>query len=312
MIVGRDGIKMDPEKVRAIQEWETPATLKHLEQFIDFTGFYRRFADYYGDTILPLNELVTLFAPRKGAKPMGRRKRAMQQNPWKQKHEDAFRAVKSLFQTDIILRHFNPDREAWVEVDASNWGLVGVLLQDDDMGELRPVDFFSKKINFHECNYDIYDRELLAIVKAFEEWRPELAGVRVDGPVKVITDHKNLEYFMTTRKLSAHQARWAEFLSQFNFRLVYRPGSQARQPDALSRQPNDILVGEEDDREKGRVQVLLRDKYLSEGMLPAVELAMSLCVEEVEDHDGSQALHDEEERSLDQHIDDAYAGNEEM
>jgi hypothetical protein len=78
---------------------------------------------------------------------------------------------------------------------------------------------------------------LLAIVKALEEWRPELEGTEEE--FEVITDHKNLQHFMTTKLLSQRQTRWSEFLSRFNFRIVHRPGKLAGKPDALSRKSDD-------------------------------------------------------------------------
>ena len=88
---------------------------------------------------------------------------------------------------------------------------------------LRPVAFMSKKMSPAECNYEIYDKELLAIIRAFEEWRPELAGTPIEDPIHVITDHKNLEYFMSTKDLNRRQAGWAEFLAEFNFRIISVP-----------------------------------------------------------------------------------------
>jgi hypothetical protein len=88
---------------------------------------------------------------------------------------------------------------------------TGVLSQYDDNGTLRPVAYFSKKHSPAECNYEIYDKELLAIIRSFEEWRPELEGA--EHPIAVISDHKNLEYFMSTKQLNRRQARWAEYLS---------------------------------------------------------------------------------------------------
>ena len=82
--------------------------------------------------------------------------------------------------------------------------------------------FFSTKHSPAECNYEIYDKELMAIVRAFEHWRAELQSV--ENPIQVLSDHKNLEYFMTSKLLNCRQARWAEFLSRFNFRITYRPG----------------------------------------------------------------------------------------
>ena len=77
-------------------------------------------------------------------------------------------------------------------------------------------------MNDAEYNYEIYDKELLGIIKAFEVWRPELEGTR--DPVKVYTDYKNIEYFITNKLLNRRQARWAELLSRFNFKIIYRPG----------------------------------------------------------------------------------------
>jgi hypothetical protein len=104
-----------------------------------------------------------------------------------------------------------------IETDASDWVGAGILSQYDDDGVLRPVAYFSKKFTPQECNYEIYDKELLAIIRAFEEWRGELEGA--EYPIAVITDHRNLEYYMTTKKLTRRQARWAEFLAQFNFEI---------------------------------------------------------------------------------------------
>jgi hypothetical protein len=90
-----------------------------------------------------------------------------------------------------------------VETDASNWASGGVLSQYDDNRKLRPVAFFSSKHTVLECNYEIYDKELLAIVKALEEWCPELQGT--ENSFEIITDYKNLQIFMSTKQLNQHQ-----------------------------------------------------------------------------------------------------------
>ncbi|KAI0994621.1 hypothetical protein K3495_g13560 [Podosphaera aphanis] len=127
----------------------------------------------------------------------------------------------------------------------SDYVTAGVLSQYNSNGILQPVAYFSKKHSPAECNYEIYDKELLAIIRAFEEWRPELEGAA--HPIAVISDHKNLEYFMSTKQLSRRQARWAEYLSRFNFVIKYRPGKQGGKPDALTRRSED-LPKEGDDR----------------------------------------------------------------
>ena len=86
-----------------------------------------------------------------------------------------------------------------------------------------------------EQNYEIHDKEMLAIIRALQEWRAELEGLQTKERFQVLTDHRSLEYFMTTKKLNARQARWAEFLSRFYFLIKYRPGRQNTLADALSR-----------------------------------------------------------------------------
>jgi hypothetical protein len=90
-----------------------------------------------------------------------------------------------------------------------------------------------------ECNYDIYDKELLAIIRALEEWRLECEGALF--PISILTDYKNLEYFMTKKLFSRRQARWAEFLSRFSYEFKYRPGKLNGKADALTRRPQDVF-----------------------------------------------------------------------
>jgi len=89
-----------------------------------------------------------------------------------------------------------------------------------------------------ECNYDIQDKELLAIVQTFNEWKLYTRGS--PRPVRVLTDHKNLVTFMTTKELRERQARWMQELSQYNFKMEYRPGKEGGKPDALTRQVGDL------------------------------------------------------------------------
>lgn len=94
---------------------------------------------------------------------------------------------------------FDPERETILATDSSGYYIAGVLQQYDNNGFLRPVAFFSKKNLPAECNYPIYDKELLAVVKCLRQWDAELRGLH---QFKILTDHKNLEYFTTARRLS--------------------------------------------------------------------------------------------------------------
>ena len=146
--------------------------------------------------------------------------------------------MKDSFTSVPILPYFDPDKECVVETDASDYVSAGKLLQITDNGILHPVAFFSKKHSPAECNYEIYDKELMAIIRSFEEWQPHFESAK--GIIEVLCDHKNLEYFMTTKILNRRQARWSKFLSRFNFKINFRPGKAGGKPDALTRRSGDL------------------------------------------------------------------------
>jgi hypothetical protein len=110
--------------------------------------------------------------------------------------------------------------------------------QVNEQGVLRPCAFFLKKNSPAECNYEIYDKEMLAIIRSLEEWDAELRSV---SKFKIRSDHKNLKYFMSVRKLTERQMRWSLILSRYNFTILYLPGKQNIRADALSRREQDIL-----------------------------------------------------------------------
>ena len=142
-----------------------------------------------------------------------------------------------------------------METNSSNYVNAGVLSQLDDEGVLHLVIYFFRKMAPVECNYKIYDKELLTIIRCFEEWRSELEGTGL--PVKVFTDHKGLEYFMSTKKLTPRQVRWTEFLSEFNFVISYQSGKKNNKADALTRKPNKRPTNDENEQCKYSVCVLL-------------------------------------------------------
>jgi len=123
---------------------------------------------------------------------------------WEAEQQLAFEMMVTAFKTAPVLRHFDRDREVNIETDASDYVSAGVLSQYDDNGVLHWVAYFSKKHSPAKCSYDIYDMKLLAMIKAFEEWRPECEGAAY--PSKLITDHKNLGYLMTKKLLNRRQA----------------------------------------------------------------------------------------------------------
>jgi len=128
------------------------------------------------------------------------------------------------------------DEEFRVEADASNYATGGVLSVRYSDKKWRPVAFISKFLSETERNYKIHNKEMLVVVRCLEAWRHFLEGAI--EKFKIWTDHKNLEYFMKVQKLNRRQARWALYLSCFNFTLKHVLGSKMGKADSLSRRPD--------------------------------------------------------------------------
>ena len=240
LIILADGIWMGPQKVTAVLEWGSPRNLHDVRAFLGFANFYWRFILGYSNMVVPLVGLS-----KKGVCFM-----------WGEECEAAFQELKHRFTLAPVLRHFDPDKEIIVETDASAYVSAGVISQyDADSGILHPVAFFSKKHSPAECNYEIYDKELMAIIRCFEESCAELESLL--HPIRVLSDHKNLEYFISTKLLSHCQVRWSEFLFWFNFIIIYQPCKAGGKPDALTRRSWD-LPKEGDERIAFQRQVVLK------------------------------------------------------
>ncbi len=118
--------------------------------------------------------------------------------------QEAFEELKQRMIEAPILCHYDTTLESMIKTDVSDGVITGILSQKHPDGEWYPVAFFSKTMTLAECNYEIHDKEMLAIVQSLQEWRPELE--RTHSQIQIFTDHKSLEYFMTTKELMARQA----------------------------------------------------------------------------------------------------------
>jgi len=137
-----------------------------------------------------------------------------------------------------VLVYFDPLAPNKIETDASKYVSSGILSQQCQDGKWRPVAYRSKTMSDAECNYDIHDKELLAIVQAFHEWKRYKRGN--PKPLRVVTDHNNLVKFMTTKELNERQARWMQEQCQYHFKIEYRPGKEGGKPEALSRREGNL------------------------------------------------------------------------
>lgn len=248
------GLRMDPEKVRAISEWQAPTSVKGVRGFLGFANFYRRFIQGFSDIARPLTELT----------------QKDRQFKWTPGADEAFHQLKRIFVSAPVLAQFDFDRQTRIETDSSGWCIGGTLQQLNDEGIWVPCAFFSKKNNSAECNYEIYDKEMLAIIRCLEEWDAELRGIK---EFDICTDHKNLEYFMTVRKLTERQMRWSLILSRYNFRIVHVPGKINERADALSRRDQDMPRNESDERLVDRNIQLLRPEILAANFVVRVSPA---------------------------------------
>ena len=161
---------------------------------------------------------------------------------WTQQCQHAFEKLKYRFTTAPILCHYHPERHKQIETDASDLAKAGILSQYEPDKRWHPLAFYNKRFLLAELNYDVHDKEMVVIVKCFQEWRHFLMGALAQ--IVVYTDDKNLEYFNTTKLLNRRQARWAEILSEFNFKIIYCPGGRNGKADALSRRVDPELEGE--------------------------------------------------------------------
>uniref|UniRef100_A0A1A8FIG4 Gypsy retrotransposon integrase-like protein 1 n=1 Tax=Nothobranchius korthausae TaxID=1143690 RepID=A0A1A8FIG4_9TELE len=212
-------LRADPEKTQAILDWPTPTSRKQLQRFLGFANFYRRFIRNYSQVAAPLTSLTSVSRPF----------------VWTPQAQDAFAQLKRRFTQAPVLTRPDHTRQFTVEVDASDAGVGAVLSQvNPHDNALHPCAFFSRRLTTAERNYDVGDRELLAVKLALEEWRHWLEGAEL--PVVIWTDHKNLAYLKDAKRLNPRQYRWSLFFSRFNFIISYRPGSKNIKPDALSRQ----------------------------------------------------------------------------
>jgi len=135
--------------------------------------------------------------------------------------------------TALVLVSPQDSESFCIEADSSDFASGAILSQRlPEEEKWHPVAFYSKSLSPVEQNYEIHDKEMLAIICALEEWRHFLERAR--HPVEIWTDHKNLEYFMTAKKLNRRQARWSLYLACFDFKLTHRPGRCMGKPNVLS------------------------------------------------------------------------------
>jgi len=187
-ILFSSGLTMSDDKIKIIHNWLEPKKVKDIQSFLGFANFYHQFIFNYSDIVIPLTHLT------------------QKDISWKfdSSCQDTFNSLKKAFTSTSIFIHWIPDAQLIVETDASDYALTAILSIVNEDNKVHLVAFYSHTFTAAELNYDIYDKELLAIFKAFKIWQHYLEGPAY--PINVVMDHKNLEYFSTTKVLIWRQA----------------------------------------------------------------------------------------------------------
>ena len=210
-ILSRDGVAIDPDKIKAIVDWPCPMNVREVR---GLTGYYRRFVQHYGSIAAPLTHLL-----KKGG------------FKWNDEAKEAFEKLKKAMMSLPVLALPSFDHPFEIETDASGYGVGAVLIQSK-----RSIAFYSHTLAMRVRARPVYERELMAVVFAVQHWRPYLLGTRFI----VKTDQKSLKFLLEQRVVQPQYQKWVAKLLGYSFEVVYKPGLKNKAADALSRKPPDI------------------------------------------------------------------------
>lgn len=216
-VVDEYGLRTDPEKIASILEFRTPTSARDVKVFLGTCSWYRRFIRNFSTIAAPLNRLTS----------KGKNAPAFR---WTDEAEEAFKKLKDALVSAPILAVPDFEKPFVVHCDASAYGLGGMLSQDIN-GREHPIAYVSRALSKAEQNYSATEREALAVIFAVEKFQAYLGSRKF----KVVTDHSSLKWFLKLENPSGRLARWGCRLSQYNFEIEHRRGTDNVVPDALSR-----------------------------------------------------------------------------
>lgn len=220
-VVDQDGIRTDPDKIKAIVDFPPPTSVKEVRRLVGLVNWYRRFIRDFSTLIAPITELLKV--PKR-------------KFSWSNEANTAFLELKSALCSAPLLSCPNYNLGFYVQCDASDVGVGAVLWQNHTDGE-KVIAYMSQKLSAAERKYSSTERECLAVLYAVEKFRLYIDGVKFT----VITDHESLKWLMNLKDPSGRLGRWALKLQGFDFVVVHRKGKHNIVPDALSRAINCVM-----------------------------------------------------------------------
>lgn len=255
-IISSEGIKTNPAKVEAIQNFPLPRTLRDLRSFLGLSGYYRRFVQDYAKLAKPLTALLRGEEGR-----MSKTQSAKKQIFLDPTAIDSFNKLKnSLISKDLMLAYPNFSKPFELTTDASNFAIGAVLSQEG-----KPITFISRTLSSTEENYAANEKEMLAIIWALSSLRNYLYG---SAHVKIYTDHQPLTYALSNKNNNSKMKRWKAILEEHNYELQYKPGKSNIVADALSRPPQASQINSLTPTEHS-------DESSSQNLIPSIEVPIN-------------------------------------
>jgi hypothetical protein len=210
-----EGCSVLDDKIDVIRNWPEPMTRKQVRSFLGLAGYYRAHVKDFAKIAAPLHKLTSIKS----------------QWRWTQQEQDAFDHLKVALQNTPVLQLFDPDKEVFLDCDASMTAVGAVLNQKDENGLDHPVGYFSKCLSRAESNMCVTRLELFSVITSLKHWRYLLLGRKIT----VRSDHGSLMWLRNFKHPESQLARWLEFLSEYDLNIVYRAGNLNQNADSLSR-----------------------------------------------------------------------------
>jgi hypothetical protein len=246
-LIDNQGMRLSPERIKAISDYPTPTNLKQLRRFLGMASWCRNFVEGFANIAAPLTSLQKLNT-------------AWQ---WTTVEQAAFDTLKNKLQDSSVVTIFDPLKPITVQTDASKDGLGAVLLQPDERGKWQPIEYASRKTTDSESNYASTELECLALVWAVDRWADYLQGQEF----LVRTDNAALKWLMGKANLKGRLARWVMCLQTFQFTIEHCSGKDNQLADALSR-----VHSKDDEEEEGTMESHVPKDDVSPGVTPAALL----------------------------------------
>lgn len=214
-VINETGVSPDPRKIQCIKDYPRPKNAKDIKSFLGLLNYYRRFVVNFAKIAKPLTSLL---------------KKNIIFN-WTDKCENAFCELKNILMSPPLLIY--PDWEKGnfnLTTDASQFA-IGAVLSQGTIPTDQPIAYASRTLNKAEINYSVIQKELLAIIWAVKYFRPYLYGRKFN----IITDHRPLTFLFGLKDVSSQLMRWRLQLSEYDYTIIYRAGSENANADCLSR-----------------------------------------------------------------------------